>query len=194
MENESSENFTSLPLQTPFFRALALADHRKGRSEVKRQNCIMQIAHCLQSHGLSCRWWNSTKSAGTSRLPLLKATACVFIAQGAALVLALFMKKLFSKLKSSMWFSGSSQAMGSYRNVSSSDAERFACDSWLHQNCLVWHFAAWIKSLNTWQVVFGHSYVCCTTFSSLHWKCFPSLLWASVFLAPLCRLLFEEKR
>lgn len=97
------------------------------------------------------------------------------------------MKKLFSKPKSSTWFSGSSQATGSYCNVSSSDAERFACDSWLRQNCLVWHFAVWIKSLNTWQVVFGHSYVCCTTFSSPHWKRFPSLLWASVFPSPVQR-------
>lgn len=44
------------------------------------------------------------------------------------------------------------------------DADCFACDSWLQQNCLVWHFAAWIKSLNVWQTVFGHSYVCCSTF------------------------------
>lgn len=41
------------------------------------------------------------------------------------------------------------------------------------------------------QVVFGCSYVCCTTFSSFCLKCLPSL-WDRVFPAPLCMFLFKE--
>lgn len=73
------------------------------------------------------------------------------------------------------------------------DAGWSACDSWLCQILLVGHLSAWIKSPNAREVVFGCSYVRCTTFSSLCLKCLPSLLWARVFAAHLCMFLFKEK-
>lgn len=146
----------------------------------------------FQSCGQSCRWWNSTKIPGVSQLPLLRTSAPVLTARAAAWLqlwsLHCYWRSSFPRQSHHCDFCSPQVTVSSWSP--SLDARWFACHNWLHQILKVWHFSAWIWSPNTRQVVFGCTYVCCTTFSSLCLNAFPL---SFVFPALLCMFLFTEK-